>query len=355
MGSLSDVLSVAIGLVLVFLLFSILTSYIQELIASVLNMRASNLANAVQLLLQPQSQGLSGINEVKKAWSDGKEIWDQGVTAQAGVQMNSLVAQKMNENIVKTFYTHPIIQTLSKPGKLPSYIPARDFTLALFDIFQQTGTEAASTPEVFLQNLHTGINALENNSLKGALLPLIQHAEISEQNAETKIAQARANVEDWFNATMERSTGWYKRRVQWIALGIALVVAFVFNADSIAITQSLWHDSALRQTVSSAATAYINRGDSQKADAALTQLGAVDLPVGWSGRIASPDSLVPAAPQDIPVNFGDITLKILGLLITALATSHGSGIWFDLLGRLVNIRSSGVKPAEESSPLPAKG
>ena len=35
----------------------------------------------------------------------------------------------------------------------------------------------------------------------------------------------------------------------------------------------------------------------------------------------------------------------LGLLITGLAISHGSSLWFDMLGKLVNLRSSGTAGA----------
>jgi hypothetical protein len=348
MGSLSDVLAVATGLVLVFLLLSILTSYIQELISSVLNLRSSNLANAIQLLLQPSTNALKGVKEVKKVWQDGKEIWDKG----AASQLNDLVAQKMNENIVKTFYSHPLIQTLSQPGKLPSYIPSKDFTLALFDMFQQAGKPATSKPEEFLQNIHAGIGKLEDSALKGALIPLIQHAEISEQEVEKQIAQARANVEAWFDSTMARSSGWYKRRMQWVAIGIGLLIAVIFNADTIAIAQSLWRDSSLRQSVSSAAAAYIQKGESQKADAALGQLSAINLPIGWNGHAGDQDILTPVVPQDFPILPSEILLKLLGLLITGMAVSHGSAIWFDLLTRMVNMRSSGDKPGESSAASP---
>lgn len=352
MGSLSDVLAVATGLVLVFLLLSIITSYLQELISSILDLRASNLANAIQLLLQPSADSLKGVKEVKKVWQDGQEIWDKGIADQAGKQINDLVAQKMNENIVKTFYSHPLIQTLSQPGKLPSYIPSKDFTLALFDMFQQAGEPATSKPEEFLQNIHSGIDKLDDSALKGALIPLIQHAEISEQEVEKQIELARTNVEAWFDSTMARSSGWYKRRMQWVAIGIGLVIAVIFNADTIAIAQTLWRDSSLRLSVSNAAAAYIQQGQSQKADAALGQLSTLNFPIGWNGHAGDQDILTPVVPQEFPSLPSEILLKLLGLIITGLAVSHGSSIWFDLLTRLVNIRSSGEKPGEAKASSP---
>jgi hypothetical protein len=39
--------------------------------------------------------------------------------------------------------------------------------------------------------------------------------------------------------------------------------------------------------------------------------------------------------------------KYLGILITALATMQGAPYWFDILKKLINVRSSGVNPAEK--------
>ena len=44
-------------------------------------------------------------------------------------------------------------------------------------------------------------------------------------------------------------------------------------------------------------------------------------------------------------NFGGKML-ILGFFVTALAISLGAPFWFDLLRKLVNIRSAGNKPSE---------
>jgi hypothetical protein len=42
-------------------------------------------------------------------------------------------------------------------------------------------------------------------------------------------------------------------------------------------------------------------------------------------------------------------LLIIGWLITGIAISMGAAFWFDLLGRLVNVRNTGSKPEPRSS------
>ena len=48
-----------------------------------------------------------------------------------------------------------------------------------------------------------------------------------------------------------------------------------------------------------------------------------------------------------------LAFKLLGWLMTALAVSIGAPFWFDLFGRLVNLRATGAKPAPPAKPAPA--
>ena len=44
------------------------------------------------------------------------------------------------------------------------------------------------------------------------------------------------------------------------------------------------------------------------------------------------------------MTFYELFSKLLGYILTALAISLGAPFWFDLLKKLVNIRSAGNKP-----------
>jgi hypothetical protein len=37
----------------------------------------------------------------------------------------------------------------------------------------------------------------------------------------------------------------------------------------------------------------------------------------------------------------------MGLLMTGLAATQGAPFWFDILGKLVNVRGTGANPAEK--------
>ena len=128
MPSLSDILSVAIGVTFVFLILSLLNTWVMELIATILSLRANNLADILQNMLDPSAQKLEGaktLNELKGLWNTGP-LED--------------TANKLSKSALKAVYDHPIIFSLSKPGGLPSYITAQDFTTALFELLNKAGS-----------------------------------------------------------------------------------------------------------------------------------------------------------------------------------------------------------------------
>jgi hypothetical protein len=60
MNSLWDILSVAIGISFIFMILSILNSWVQDYIATVFHLRANNLADIIQNLLEPGAEQLNG-------------------------------------------------------------------------------------------------------------------------------------------------------------------------------------------------------------------------------------------------------------------------------------------------------
>ena len=265
-------------------------------------------------------------------------------------------AGKLSQNALKALYEHPIINSLSEPGKQPSYMPAHDFAVALFDLLNKAGAGDPGQMDITLENMRSGIQKLEAEPLKLRLLSLLDTAQITENKVELDMADFRKTVETWFNAAMERGGGWYKRKLQWVGIICGVVMAILINADTLSLSLSLWQSSVLRDAVTQAAIIYVEKGDEPNARQAQEQLANLGLPIGWSFHFTDFDPLTPDDPRDFPVTAGGWFAKLSGLLITGFAISQGAPIWFDLLNRLVNLRGSGPRPAtaaEERSP--AKG
>ncbi len=82
----------------------------------------------------------------------------------------------------------------------------------------------------------------DDNAIKKALLPLLE-------TVGTSVDKAIENMEKWYDESMERVTGWYKRYSQTFALILAFVVALMLNADTFQIGKAIYRDQTLRTSL----------------------------------------------------------------------------------------------------------
>ncbi len=294
----SQVLEVVIGLTLIYLVLSIGCSGIKEVIAALFSLRAKTLEKGVRNMLK------NGPNDY---------------TAQ--------------------IFAHPLIQATAPPGQKPSYISARMFAAALFDVVAPAN---ASQPRT-IESLRAGISQIPDAKLRATLLNMID-------SANGDIDAARLKVEHWFDDTMARVTGWYKRMAQKIIFAIGLILCAAVNADTLMVVKELWSDQALRSAMVAQASHKVpstNAAGDLNPDAPFQlQRIAGEIreanapPIGWSS--GSRDS------KDIrlwPNTVGGQALKILGILLSSFAIVMGAPFWFDMLNNVINLRLSGNPPA----------
>ena len=130
----------------------------------------------------------------------------------------------------------------------------------------------------------------------------------------------------WFDDVMDRSSGEYKRRATKRAFLIGTILAFAFNVDSIEIAKTLWREPTLRQVI-------VAQANNSEVQASLEQVRQLDIPVGWS--------------TNYPTDGWGWLIKVFGLLISGFAAAQGAPFWFDILKKLINLRSSGPTPKSE--------
>jgi hypothetical protein len=130
---------------------------------------------------------------------------------------------------------------------------------------------------------------------------------------------------------------------------IGLVLAAALNVDSVGLSQALWRDDGLRESLVAASATYIELGEELAAEEARTQLTELALPIGWSFQKDDSDPDTPLDPRDFPSSAQGWLLKILGLVLTGLAISQGSPFWFDVLNRFVKLRSAGKRPEPKTN------
>lgn len=326
----SGTLDIAISLVLVFLLVSIMLTALIEVIEARLKTRAVDLERAI-----------------------GQIFADPGGAA----------------NLVSAFYNHPLVFALydgpyvaakgsgltRRGGNLPSYIPRDLFSSAALDL--AAGTAGNARMAEIVANLGSSLN----------------------------LAERKAKLESWYDGVMDRVAGQYKRRTQKRLLWLGFVVAIAFNVNPFAISQYLAQNSEARaqlvevaqrvqhdNAATSTEDAGVNPPPARQAggepaaetglcletaqswtDAARCQRAIADvgIPIGWSSL-----SLAKTFPHYTGVVpgglglawlLGDALLALIGFGITALAATLGAPFWFDVLNKIMVVRST-VKPKEKS-------
>jgi hypothetical protein len=244
-----------------------------------------------------------------------------------------------NNKNVQAFYSHWRIQALIKPpGKIfmkarpPSYISSRTFALTLLDTFAPPDDKAHSDDLIARAEKALGpVDESHPNRPTEIVRGMLRDALNTARYDDDKF---RETLERSFDEVMDRVSGWYKRRVQLILFVLAVGLAAVMNADSFLIGQRLWQDPALRSAVVAQATSAVNakqtvcKTSPDAAATCVTEVKSLGLPLGWSEATS-------------PHSFRSVLGKIIGLLVTAFALSLGAPFWFDLLGKVANLRGAG--------------
>ena len=326
----SHVLETFAGLAFIYLLLCVFASTINEWVAAVLSSRAKALERALRNLL---AEDVSPVP--------------------AGAAPNPASGQ----GVATALLGHSLIQNLCAPNLLgtaitsPAYLSAKSFSSALFDLLQPRETKE-TTPT--FASLRSSIVAMSNQDLKKALLPLID-------KAAGNLEQARKNVEDWYDAAMDRLSGFYKRRTQVALFIIGLIMAVFLNVDTIRATKKLWTDPVLRehmleqarkQPAPAIATASVDvTAAAQNAIDAGRNVSALysskEFPAGWTDDAKS----IWASKPGSDLQLWPILLVLAGWFLTAIAITLGAPFWFDLLNKTLNLntRLNGATPTRSST------
>jgi hypothetical protein len=301
------VIAVLIGMSFLYFILAVLCSGIKEFIAGIFNLRATTLEAAIGRMLD-------------------------------GATKNSATPLK------DSFFAHPLISDLAKTdNKKPSYIPAEYFSGVLEAVLRAKSIGSADFPAL--------VKDLPPGDLKDKLSALALHAG-------NDVTALRKQVEDWFNNTMDRVSGWYKRKAQIIMFFAAFGLVIAVNADTVAVSRTLWQNPAVRDKVVDAAQNALRTGNPGSATAGTDDAGRQKVvadaqkdlknlaninqfPIGWS-------------KAETQVSGGEWLIRICGWLLSAFAATLGAPFWFDAMSKLINMRASGAPPQKaEAAAAPA--
>lgn len=312
-----SIIEVGIGLAFTYLLFSLLCTIINELIAQVLSLRSKNLKTGIA----------------------------------------QIIADTEKSNFTDTILDHPLIN-VSSGKKGPSYISPDNFAKVLIDVLDKNSNGAVRLA-VSRTNICKIIDDIDKDTISKDL----------KKSLKSLVGQSYKNVDDlqkslqtWFDSSMDRVSGWYKRRTQLITLAVAMLLTVVFNVDTVHIADQLWKNPVMRSQLVIQSTHFINNLDND--DIAIdndniysSNISDIEtelkrLPIGWESTsiLKKITDVYKSFSWENTVEFlkVEVLKRLPGWLITMLAISLGAPFWFDILNKLINIRSSGVKPTSSS-------
>lgn len=295
----SPAIEIAIALAFVFFLLSLIASAITEMLASIFKLRSSNLKKGVE--------GMLG-----------------------------------DKDVAEELLAHPLIRTdlgLKKKAwqrkRDPSYISPRAFALAFLDKVDVATEGEQGKVTVQIQDRDYG--GTQTRQVNGSL-----EAQLSALTPPPgAVLPDVPALERWFDESMDRVSGWYKRKSQLVTLLVAVALAVGLNVSALRIAEQLSAEPTVRAAVVAKAEAVAKEPATGKPgkeiaqagkdmESALDQLSELKLPIFW---VEEPE--------------GPPGTTLVGWLITALAISLGAPFWFDTLNKLSNLRLAGKRPEDK--------
>jgi hypothetical protein len=182
--------------------------------------------------------------------------------------------------------------------------------------------------------------------LQYSLYDLARRSQLKVDQVEKQLQHFQTEIEDWFNQSMDRASGVYKRNAKLVAVLIGFIIALACNIDSFHVVNRISQDQALRDSLSLSANTIVANGKSLD-DKTIQQLKSasekISLPIGWENKEGN-DFFDKFKKQ-----VSSTPLTLLGWVISAIAISMGSSFWFDLLGKFINVKNVGKIPNPNSS------
>lgn len=305
------ILTIVLGVIFVLLVLSLLATTIMELLAALLKLRGQNLKKALGNLLG--------------------EFYEEN--------------PESDDTLLNKFLNNPMFKQLSyqyshKSTNPPSYVNPSSFRMILMDILMK---DSKLEDLDSIQEIEAKVAELDNEQISAVLRQLLREAD-------GDVEVFKEKIEEWFNSVMDRASGWYKRKTQVILIWMGLGIAVLFNADTLAIFDRLQNDPDTAAQIAQMAEDYVQTHENDSTlvkndmeyQEALDEIKKINeqqlnymqsrLGMGWDEMSTN--------------NFSnyDWMVKILGWIITALAISKGAPFWFDILRKIVSVRSTGKRP-----------
>jgi len=424
----SVVLDVFIGLIFIFLLYSLFATILAEIIATFVQLRARNLRVAVDRMLNDEKFNTWTYKEAEKKWSDSKKKRIERFLPRRLIKpLDKLVQLIINawfcivrfwksfwilyipkNNVIKAYYNHPEIKYLGGTGllKTPSTFNSSSFASTVISMIVGEVNNEGEKPNLLDEEMRkTELSYKKIGSMRSwgddqDNIPVGDDTFIYLKSLWSKsqgdLEKFNLLLEEWFDKTMKHTLEWYKRKIRLVTFILGFFIAWTFNVDAIVIAKDLSVDKDAREQMVNMATTYMQNNQetilssesdsnkkeedlNKKLDSLLAIKKQIQTDIDKANNILGlgswpPDEVeVKLDPKtdkkvydpnieeraltskqleeengkiqfsrcDKFVYFGNIFCNHwIGFFITAFAISLGAPFWFDLLNKIMKLRTS---------------
>jgi hypothetical protein len=145
----------------------------------------------------------------------------------------------------------------------------------------------------------------------------------------TTIADLRTRTTAYFTGLMDQAAATFRARARSVVIILSVLITILFGTDTIQLARDLWASAELRAVAAAQANAVVAReGANADLTSLINDLSAYSIKIGWWQTQQFPQT------SNVIDWVLFILLKALGLGITIAAVSQGSSFWYDLLKKL---------------------
>jgi len=285
--SISLVLEVAVGLIVVYYLLGSVVSLVTQWINELFETRGKALE---QYLI--------------------KIVGDKKI----GDLINTPQLQALRPIRYKDFWS--VFGSVTEPKKIEK-IPVATLVDAFFDLSGLTAKK-----EMDLLQLAELIDKLPESDGKQAFINWINQGV-------TNLADLRTRTTAYFTGILEQASATFRARARSFVIILSIGITILFGTDTIQLAKTLWTNAELRAIAAAQANVVVAKeGANADLSNIINDLSAYSINIGWWQTQQFPQT------SNVGVWALFVFLKILGLSITVAAVSQGSSFWYDLLKKL---------------------
>lgn len=285
--SVSQVLEVALGLILVYYVLGSLISFATRLILEAAETRGASLEQHLKRIAGDKTVDLTNLPQMKSLQPIRYKNW-------LGVFGAKTEAKKLEK------------------------VPVGTLVDAFFDMTGLTGR-----PEISADEMTAIIGQLPESEAKQAMIKWVQQGV-------TSFNDLRNRTNDYFSGILSQASATFKANARSIVIILSTLLVFALGTDTIQIAKDLWNNAEMRAVAAAQATMIAQQedGDSGDLNQIINNLSETNIRFTWW-------HLQDTFPQNSGTPWLKFSVyKFIGLVVSAIAVSQGSSFWYDLLKKL---------------------